>query len=80
MLEALYDFTKNQRDPKAAIIFTHAQPLGLTPIYAIFFFYDGPAVPAGAFGKFMDITPTINMCKTRSYTDMVSQPPNPVFN
>jgi hypothetical protein len=73
LYSALHDFTANQKDPKAAIIFTHAQPLGLTTVYMLFFFYDGPTVPAGAFGQFLDIPPTINMCKTRSYTDMASK-------
>ena len=65
LYEALHDFTANQKDPKSAIIFTHAQPLGLTSVYMLFFFYNGPTVPAGAFGKFMDIKATIDMCKTR---------------
>jgi hypothetical protein len=65
LYEALHDFTANQKDPKSAIIFTHAQPLGLTSVYMLFFFYDGPTVPAGAFGKFLDIKPTIDICKTR---------------
>jgi hypothetical protein len=37
----------------------------------LFFFYDSPEVPSGAFGKFIDIKPTIDLCKTRTYVDMV---------
>jgi hypothetical protein len=73
LYEALHDFTGKQRDKKAAIIFTHAQPLGLTSVYMLFFFYDGPTVPKGAFGKLTDIKGTIDMCKTRTYTEMVSK-------
>jgi hypothetical protein len=65
LYEALHDFAANQKDPKSAIIFTHMQPLGMMSAYMLFFFYDGPTVPAGAFGKFMGIKATIDMCKTR---------------
>jgi hypothetical protein len=73
---ALYDFVKAQKDPKAAIIFTHDQPLGLMSVYMLFFFYDGPEVPPGAFGKFLDISPAIDLCKTRTYIDMVRHCPS----
>lgn len=72
LYEALHDYIAAPKDPKSAVIFTHLQPVGLFNAYMLFFSYDGPNPPPGAFGKFWDIKATIDMCKTRTYTDLVS--------
>ncbi|KAF2670504.1 FAD-binding domain-containing protein [Microthyrium microscopicum] len=71
LYEALQDFTANPpNNGKSAVIFTHTQPLGLLNVYALFFFHDGPTPAKGAFGKFDDIKPTIDLCQVRTYLEM----------
>jgi hypothetical protein len=68
---ALADFVENNhKDTKAAIIFTAANALG-SPFYTVFFCYDGPTPPKGAFGKFEDIKASFDTTKTTRYLDIV---------
>jgi hypothetical protein len=70
---ALADFVdNNHKDPKAAIIFTAANVLG-SPGYTVFFCYDGPTPPKGAFGKFEDIKATMDTTKSQRYINIVSK-------
>jgi hypothetical protein len=65
----LYDFIKNQQDPKAAVIFTHEQP---NDAYLVTFFYDGAEPAPGAFGALLDIQPAIDSLEARTYPNLVS--------
>jgi hypothetical protein len=68
---ALADFVENNhKDPKAAIIFTAGNALG-SPVYSVFFCYDGPTPPKGAFGKFEGIKASFDTTKTMRYLDIV---------
>ncbi|KAE9582718.1 putative FAD-linked oxidoreductase [Colletotrichum fructicola] len=73
ILAAIRNFTENYDDPKAAIIATsELTVLNLVDIWILFLFYDGPEPPANVFKEFLDIGPTINSCKSRSYTDLLT--------
>ncbi|KAL3293118.1 FAD binding domain-containing protein [Colletotrichum asianum] len=73
ILAAIRNFTENYDDPKAAIIATsELTVLNLVDIWILFLFYDGPEPPANVFKEFLDIGPTINSCKTRSYSDLLT--------
>ncbi|KAK1987689.1 FAD binding domain-containing protein [Colletotrichum cereale] len=78
ILKAIRDFTENYTDPKAAIIATSELTLlnGVN-IWILFLFYDGPQPPKGIFDGFLNAKPTINTCKTRSYTEFLKA--NDVF-
>jgi hypothetical protein len=68
---ALADFVENNhKDPKAAIIFTAGNALG-SPVYSVFFCYDGATPPKGAFRKFEDIKASFDTTKTTRYLDIV---------
>jgi hypothetical protein len=68
---ALADFVENNhKDPKAAIIFTTGNIIGI-PTYTMFYCYDGPTPPKGAFGKFENIKATIDTTKSQRYVDIV---------
>jgi hypothetical protein len=71
LFAALHDFIEDQKDPKAAVIFTTSQQMGGYGMYGIFFLYDGPIPPPGVWGKFEAIKPTIDLAKTQTYSDMV---------
>jgi len=71
LYEAMHDYILNPPTTKSAIIFTHGQPAGFIKFYMLFFFYDGPEPPAGAFGKLTNIKPTVDYTKTRTYPAMV---------
>ena len=69
---ALHDFIANgQENPKAAIICNSNFAIGGLKIYMVFYFYDGPTPPAGAFGKFESILPLLDLTGTKSYADLV---------
>lgn len=69
---AFHEFVQNnEKDPKAAIILNHEQAVGGLAGFMIFFFYDGEKPPKGAFGKFEDIKPTIDLVKVRAYDELV---------
>jgi hypothetical protein len=71
-----HEFNKNPNaDPKAASIVNTSYATQGTIIYMVFFFYDGPKPPAGAFGKLIDIPALIDLCTERTYTDLVSLQP-----
>ncbi|TDZ39665.1 putative FAD-linked oxidoreductase [Colletotrichum spinosum] len=72
LLAAVRNFTENYDDPKAAIIATsELTAINLVDIWIFFLFYDGPEPPKGIFDAFLDIGPTVNSCKTRSYGDLL---------
>jgi hypothetical protein len=67
-------FIKNPNpDPKAAIIFNTEHMYNNGGAFMVFFFYDGPVPPKGAFGPIFDVTSTIDLCSVRTYTDLVRQ-------
>jgi hypothetical protein len=69
---AFHGFVQNnEKDPKAAIIMNHEQAVGGPAGFMVFFFYDGETPPKGAFGKFEDIKPSLDFCKTRNYDELV---------
>jgi hypothetical protein len=71
---AAHDFIQNPPDPKAAVIVNHEQTLGGTTIFMVFYFYDGPSPPPGAFGKLTDIKATLDFTTVRTYTELVGWP------
>lgn len=73
ILSAVRNFTENYDDPKAGIIVTSELTLGnLANLWVLFLFYDGEEPPAGVFDEFLALGPSINSCKTRSYSDFLS--------
>ncbi|KAF2397264.1 FAD-binding domain-containing protein [Trichodelitschia bisporula] len=66
----LHDFIANNKDPKAAVIVNTNQMIGMS-VYMVFYFYDGPTPPKGTFGKLEDIKATLDMCKSRTYADLL---------
>lgn len=74
MMAAIAKFTKDFPDhPKAGIIPTVQLVLsGLIELWVVFFFYDGPVVPAGVFDDFLALGPLLNTCKTQSYGDLLA--------
>lgn len=67
---ALHQFIQNG-DPKAAVIVTHETVIQQSLALLIFFFYDGPEPPKGAFGSFLDIKPLIDQTKVQSYAELL---------
>ncbi|KAI1394288.1 FAD binding domain-containing protein [Hypoxylon trugodes] len=73
LLTALRNFTENYPDEKAGIIMTAERTLAtLLDIWVIFLYYNGPEPPQGVFDSFLAIGPTVNNCKTRRYSELLS--------
>lgn len=73
LLSAVRNFTENYDDPKAGIIVTSEMTIGVsTTLWVLFLFYDGETPPAGIFDEFLALEPTINSCKTRTYSDLLT--------
>jgi hypothetical protein len=68
VFDALADFIQNNhKDPKAAMIYTSGGGQVICQ-----FFYNGTTPPAGAFGKFEALKPSVDYIRTMSYPDLVS--------
>ncbi|PBP27987.1 putative FAD binding domain containing protein [Diplocarpon rosae] len=73
LLTATQDFTENFHDPKAAVIVTFEKLVsGLEQFWAVFFFYDGPAPPAGVFDEFNGLATESDSVKTQSYSSLLT--------
>ncbi|KAF2670690.1 FAD-binding domain-containing protein [Microthyrium microscopicum] len=73
ILQGFHEFVGNpSADPKAAIIVDSAHILFNSSFYMVYFFYDGATPPKGAFGKLGDIKPTLDLCKTRTYPELLA--------
>ncbi|KAF1813382.1 FAD-binding domain-containing protein [Eremomyces bilateralis CBS 781.70] len=71
---ALHDFIgNNNKDPKAAVIVNSNKLVSGVAIYMIFFFYDAPEAPKGAFGKFEDISDLLDMTGTYTYPELLTK-------
>ncbi|TLD10157.1 hypothetical protein PgNI_05719 [Pyricularia grisea] len=74
MMAAIAKFTNEfPNHPKAGIIPTVQLVLsGLFELWVVFFFYDGPTVPAGVFDDFLALSPLLNTCKTQNFADLLA--------
>lgn len=75
VFEALSEFVRDYPDPKSAVIptFDFGLPGAAVSNPALFFFYDGPTPPAGAFGSLDKIKPLINTTDTTTYPELADQ-------
>jgi FAD/FMN-containing dehydrogenase len=72
ILKAVHDFTKYNKDDKAALIPTAERAgAGLIDIWVVFIYYNAPQPPAGFFKNFTDIGPTVVSLKTTSMVNLV---------
>ncbi|KKA30937.1 hypothetical protein TD95_004330 [Thielaviopsis punctulata] len=71
LLAAVRDFTEYYPDPKAAIILTHQQAIGVVSLWTMFLFYDGAQPPVGVFDNFTCLNPAVDTTQTRSYKDLL---------
>jgi hypothetical protein len=72
IINATQDFTENYDDPKAAIIVTGEVTItDLVQVFVVFYFYDGPAPPAGVFDKFNAIPFLSSSTTTQTYASLV---------
>ena len=76
LINATHDFNANlSSNPKAAVIVTGEIAIdGLLEIFTVFFFYDGPTPPDGAFDKFNAIPTISDTTAVQSYASLVSFP------
>ncbi|KAF1814152.1 FAD-binding domain-containing protein [Eremomyces bilateralis CBS 781.70] len=71
---ALHDFiANNHKDPKAAVILTSTKLVSDVETYIIFFFYDAPEAPKGAFGKFEDISSFLDLTQSDTYSELLAK-------
>jgi len=74
IINATHDFIENFTDPKAAVIVTGEVAIDtLVQLFVVFFFYNGPTPPPGAFDKFNAIPCEVDNVKDQAYADMVRQ-------
>lgn len=70
----MQDFTENFADPAAAMFLTvEILASNLDQFPTVFYFYDGPVVPAGVFDKFLAVPSTGSTTKVQSYSQLVAQ-------
>jgi hypothetical protein len=71
LVEAFHDFTENPVDPKAAVILT-LEKIGTTILPVVFYFYQAPTPPKGAFKGFETVKHLYDNTKTQSYLDLLT--------
>ncbi|CAF1126040.1 unnamed protein product [Adineta steineri] len=73
LIDALINFSNNNKDPKAQLICSFGSILGVVfgNVYA---FYDAPEVPDGIFNEFINIDP-LGELKSQSYLSFVQELP-----
>lgn len=77
LLNATQNFIQNNSDPRAAVIVTGSLAIeNLAELFALFFFYDRPAPPAGIFDEFDATIPIDDQVSTQSYYDIVCSLPD----
>ncbi|KAH9905709.1 FAD-binding domain-containing protein [Xylariomycetidae sp. FL2044] len=73
LMSALHNFVAPESaDPKAAVIHTTLLLQGGTTLYNLFYFYDGPEVPADSpLAEYLDILPLVDSTSTQTYASLL---------